>query len=295
LQGWGEPLLHPRLFEMIALAKRAGCQVGLTTNGMELHRDAARRLLELELDLLSVSIAGATRETHERIRMHSDLSVILENIRHLLNDRARRAGKPTKVELSYLMTTSNLAELSQAVEMAGSLGVDELYATNLDYLVIPAHRDLAVFGCTLLREECGRAIEQARARAQRIGLVFRPYPLDLEEVAVCEAHPTKTLFVSCDGWVAPCTYLALPGQTQIPRCFEGRQVTVPAVRFGNVRDQDPLDIWNAPAYGEFRQRFAERRLGLAARALAAVSAGSDDSKMPPPPEPCRTCYKLYRV
>src|SRR5512134_3536072 len=43
LQGWGEPLLHPRLFEMIALAKRAGCRVGLTTNGMGLHRDSGTR------------------------------------------------------------------------------------------------------------------------------------------------------------------------------------------------------------------------------------------------------------
>jgi len=27
LQGWGEPLLHPRLAEMIAAAKAAGCRV----------------------------------------------------------------------------------------------------------------------------------------------------------------------------------------------------------------------------------------------------------------------------
>ena len=189
-----------------------------------------------------------------------------------------------------------MAELPQAVELAGSLGVDELYATNLDYLVAPAHQDLTAFGCIALRDEFARIMQESQDRAQRIGLVFRPYPLALEETAVCEAHPTRILFIACDGWVAPCTYLALPGQAQIPRWFEGRQVVVPAVRFGNVRDRDPLDIWNAPAYLEFRQQFSERRLGLAARALAAVSAGgSADSKMPPPPEPCRTCYKLYRI
>ena len=41
LQGWGEPLLHPRLFDMIALAKEAGCRAGLTTNGMRLDQDVS--------------------------------------------------------------------------------------------------------------------------------------------------------------------------------------------------------------------------------------------------------------
>jgi hypothetical protein len=69
---------------------------------------------------------------------------------------------------------------------------------------------------------------------------------------------------------------------------------VPAVRFGSIQDQELMDIWEGAAYREFRERFAERRLGLAARAFATVSGGeSTEPKMPAPPEPCRTCYKLY--
>jgi MoaA/NifB/PqqE/SkfB family radical SAM enzyme len=293
LQGWGEPLLHSRLFEMIALAKDAGCHVGLTTNGMGLDREIGTRLLDLRLDLLSLSIAGATKETHERIRVSSDFSVILDNLRQFLGLRAARPATGPKVELSYLMTRTNIAELPQAVTLAGSIGVDELYAINLDYVVAPAHDDLRVFGCPSLRNGFARTVEEARARARQTGLPFRSYPLDLEEVAICEAHPTKILFISCDGWVAPCTYLSLPGQAEIPRWFEGKGVTVPAARFGNVQDRELMDIWESPPYREFRERFARRRLRLATQALAAVSGGGDPSKMSPPPEPCLTCYKLY--
>jgi MoaA/NifB/PqqE/SkfB family radical SAM enzyme len=180
--------------------------------------------------------------------------------------------------------------------LAASLGVDELYAINLDYVVTPRHDDLVVFGCPPLREGFVRIMEEARERARRVSLAFRPYPLDLEEVAVCEAHPTKILFISCEGWVAPCTYLSLPGQREIPRWFEGKRVTLSPVRFGNIQEQELMDIWEGPAYRTFRERFAERRLGLATRAFAAVSGGeSGDSKMPPPPEPCLSCYKLYGV
>jgi len=296
LQGWGEPLLHPRLFDMIGLAKAAGCRVGLTTNGMGLDPETGRRLLDLDLDLLSVSIAGATRETHERIRVASNFSLILENARAFLGLRAERKSRGSKVELSYLMTRTNMAELPQAVDLAASLGVDELYATNLDYVVTPVHDQLRVFGCPPLRDGFVRLVDEARGRARRAGLAFRSYPLDLDEVAICEAHPTKILFVSCEGWVAPCTYLSLPGQREIPRWFEGRQVRVPAARFGNLQDQDLMEIWESRAFRAFCQRFIQRETEAATRALVAATGDMDcGADLPPPPDPCLTCYKLYGV
>ena len=41
LQGWGEPLTHPGLFEMLRMAKEAGCQAGMTTSGMGMARRPA--------------------------------------------------------------------------------------------------------------------------------------------------------------------------------------------------------------------------------------------------------------
>jgi MoaA/NifB/PqqE/SkfB family radical SAM enzyme len=296
LQGWGEPLLHPRLFDMIALAKGAGCRVGLTTNGMRLDLDTGKRLLDLDLDLIAISIAGSTRHTHESIRVGSDFPLILENVCHLLRLRAGRPRKTPKVEFSYLMTKTNVAELPKAVELATSLGVDELYAINLDYVMTPEHDSLKAFGCPPLREEFGRAVDEAREKAGRAGLAFRAYPLDPEEVAVCEANPAKILFVSADGWVSPCTYMGLAGRSDIPRHFDGRSLAVPRLRFGNVLDQELIEIWESPAYRTFRQQFARRRLAVATRALGTVASEElVESRMPPPPESCRTCSKLYGV
>jgi MoaA/NifB/PqqE/SkfB family radical SAM enzyme len=294
LQGWGEPLLHPRLFEMIPPAKAAGCRVGLTTNGVNLSREAATRLLDLRLDLLAVSIAGASQETHEGIRVSSSFPEVLENVRRFTSLRAQRPGGGPKIELSYLMTATNIAELPQAVDLAASLGVDELYAINLDYVMTPAHDTLRVFGRPLLRAEALRAVEEAQDRARRQGVTFRPYPFDLEEVAVCEAQPPRILFISCEGWVAPCAYLSLPGQREIPRLFAGQSVTVPAVRFGNILEQELLEIWESPVYVAFRQRFEARLASRTPWAMAAMAArGEGQVSTPEPPEPCRTCYKLY--
>lgn len=294
LQGWGEPLLHPRLFDMIAVAKGAGCRVGFTTNGMGLDLETGQRLMELDLDLLAVSVAGATRRTHEAIRVGSDFQTVLENIRQFLALRAHRRSKRPKVEVFFLMTKINMAELPQAVEMAASLGADELVATNLDYVVTHEHDDLRAFACPPLKRAFGRAIDEARARARAAGLSFRPYPLDSEEVAVCEANPLKILFVSADGWVSPCTYMGLAGQTDIPRLFDGKPYRVSRLRFGNVMDQELMDIWESPAYRAFRRQFVGRLMGAATSALSAVGGGGATSANPvPAPDPCRTCYKLY--
>jgi MoaA/NifB/PqqE/SkfB family radical SAM enzyme len=45
LQGWGEPLLHPNLFEMASVAKAKGCRVGLTINGMLLDKERIGRII----------------------------------------------------------------------------------------------------------------------------------------------------------------------------------------------------------------------------------------------------------
>jgi len=296
LQGWGEPLLHPRLFDMIPPAKAAGCHVGLTTNGMNLTPATAERLLELRLDLLAVSVAGASRETHEGIRVSSSFPQILENVRAFLRLRAQSQDGRPKVELSYLMTATNVAELPQAVDLAASLGVDELYAVNLDYVMTPIHDGLRVFGRPALRDRAMLAVEEAQDRARRRGVAFRPYPFDLEEVAVCEAQPPRILFISCEGWVAPCPYLSLPGLSEIPRLFGGERVTVPAVRFGNLREQELKAIWESPAYVAFRRRFEARLASRSPWAMAAMVAGGEtEVSTPEAPEPCRTCYKLFGV
>lgn len=295
LQGWGEPLLHPRLFDMIEMAKDAGCRVGFTTNGTLLRPAAAERLLDLDLDLLAVSIAGATPATHAAIRVGSDLSQILTHVRGLLDLRARRASLRPKVEIFFLMTKTNLAELPAAASLAASLGADELVATNLDYVPAFAQDDLKAFASASRRETFARAVEEARRAAKAAGIAFRAYPLDPEEVAVCEANPLKNLFVSSDGWVSPCTYMGLAGQTEIPRVAGGQLLPVPRLRFGDVRERDLLEIWNAPAYEAFRQQFAARRTAGLVSAIAAVArVGTGSAKvLPAAPEPCRSCPKLY--
>jgi MoaA/NifB/PqqE/SkfB family radical SAM enzyme len=294
LQGWGEPLLHRRIFDMIARAKSAGCKVGFTTNGTRLTAQKGARLLDLGLDLMAVSIAGATPATHAAIRVGSDLAKLAENLRRFLRLRAERRNPLPKVEVFYLMTPSNLAELPRAVELAAELGADELVATNLDYVMTGGLDALRAYSASPPARAGREALDQARAAARRTGIAFRPYPLQFREMALCELNPLKLLYISGDGSVSPCVYTSLAGQSELPRVFEGRSLETPAVSFGNVNEQPLMAIWESAPYREFRGRFAKRVAGAGLAMLGAAAGAAADEEVPAP-EPCRTCPKLYGV
>ncbi|MBC7324505.1 MAG: radical SAM protein, partial [Moorella sp. (in: Bacteria)] len=82
-QGWGEPLLHPQLFDMMQVAKEQGCRVGFTSNGILLGPAVLERLVEMQSDILGLSVAGGNQATHAMLRSGSNLKRLLTNISRL--------------------------------------------------------------------------------------------------------------------------------------------------------------------------------------------------------------------
>ena len=61
LHSWGEPLMHPQLFDMIRYGKRAGIRMETSTDITLLDEERGRQVLDAELDVLYLAMDGATR------------------------------------------------------------------------------------------------------------------------------------------------------------------------------------------------------------------------------------------
>jgi MoaA/NifB/PqqE/SkfB family radical SAM enzyme len=300
LQGWGEPLLHPEFIDMLRLARSASHRLSLTTNGLDLDQATARQVVDIGVDFIAVSVAGATPATHARVRQGLDLDTIHANVRRLNSVKERKHCHLPHVHISYLMTTGNMFELPDAVDQASELGAAEFIATNVDYLPSQGLRHLALFlGTDAERAGYSAVIHEASKRARTRGMTFKASPVDIEEVLVCAADPIHSVFVTVFGGVSPCVYLALPTEGGFPRYFEGETTEMPTVIFGMLGEQSLDSIWNSPAYTHFRQRFADR---LTANAQANQSSRifntpsrRNQVSMPRPPLECSTCYKKYGV
>ncbi len=88
--GFGEPLTHPHIAEMVKRAKAAGVsQVELITNGCLLTQDMSQRLIEAGLDILWVSLDGIRPESYSDVRLGAMLPQVLDNLRGFREVRRR--------------------------------------------------------------------------------------------------------------------------------------------------------------------------------------------------------------
>jgi MoaA/NifB/PqqE/SkfB family radical SAM enzyme len=290
LQGWGEPLLHRDLWQMVRLVKAAGCRVGFTSCGGLFTEENVERILAEGVDLLSVSFAGASAAVHQSLRVGSDFERLAANVRRLTERRAAVPGSSLHLELHYLMMRPNMAELPAFVRLADSLAANEVVATNLTYAFTPGLDALRVFGPSPDPAHLA-LIAEAEREAAGLGIKFRAYPLTASDaVLACDARPTETAFINCRGQVTPCVYLGMPVVKSAPRYFEGVDRPLAAVSFGDVRD-GLLAAWEGPARRAFCGAFQQRKTSARTSLLFAVADGAQ-APLPPPPEPCQFCYKL---
>ncbi len=96
----GEPLLHPRLTEMVAYAKQRGIlDVYFNTNAMLLNQAKVQALMDAGLDRISVSIEGTDPVAFERARVGAKFDVIKRNLENLLNVRAQFGSNSPRVRV----------------------------------------------------------------------------------------------------------------------------------------------------------------------------------------------------
>lgn len=266
LQGWGEPLLHPRLAEMVDAAKAAGCTVGLTTNA-DLLLDAVAWIVAGGVDQVTVSVAGET-VTHAALRDGSRLEHVWAAVERLI--AGRRRGRQPKVQVSYLLTRSNMGQLPALVRQAARAGADAVFVTHIECTPSPELRDEAAFEATGLRAGVREAVTEAERTARSVGIAFRAPALAAQEMLVCALDPQRFVFVSWDGRVGPCVNLLLPVCGSIPRVgFDGTSNVQPE-DFGRLGDHALREILSGRLYRSFVATFESR---LAAERLLLDAVG----------------------
>ncbi len=111
--GGGEPLLHPRLLDMVRLARHNRIVPNLTTNGNLLTAEAAAALQEAGLGQVQISLNGASEETNAATR---------PNFTAALGAIAACRAAGLRFGLNVLLTRSNLHDLEAVVRLGQRTG-----------------------------------------------------------------------------------------------------------------------------------------------------------------------------
>src|SRR5206468_10021110 len=110
LQGLGEPMMHPRFFDMVAHAVARAIKVGTNTNLTLLNARRAELCVTSGLAELHASIDGATAATYERIRVRAHFDQIVHNLEGLVEARRRLASGTPRIRMVVVAMRQNLHE-----------------------------------------------------------------------------------------------------------------------------------------------------------------------------------------
>lgn len=122
----GEPMVHPRFFDMVQYICSRNGQLKIETNGHSLTSKNCARLKELGVKAVQVSLDGASRETFNRMRVRGDFDRALQGVKNL-----HAAGVP--IEINYSPTKFNAHEIGAAVDLAAELGAYSFYTGRTMY------------------------------------------------------------------------------------------------------------------------------------------------------------------
>lgn len=131
LHSWGEPMMHPELFEMIRYGKRAGLGIETSTNITLLNEERAREALDSGLDVLYLALDGATKETYERVRVNAKWDKVLRNVDRLL-DMKTKGQSPLRVVLQIIAMNETRDEVEEFVRRWDRPEVDQVNVKSLD-------------------------------------------------------------------------------------------------------------------------------------------------------------------
>lgn len=249
LQGWGEPLLHPRFFEFAHLAKKAGCHVSSTSSGLLMNELIAEKILSGDLDLMAFSLAGTDKASNAG-RVNVDFAKVCQNIK-FLNAQRQKEGKKIELHLAYILLAEQLAAVRKLPELMLELGVDSAVISTLDYLAKDEDRERAFYPEEEDKIAKAREIlEEISVRASKNGQKIH-YALPNNKFTChengCRENVRKSLYIDAEGDVSPCVYLNVPSSEN----KEKKRV------FGNVRQEKILDIWKKGEFKKFRSALIE--------------------------------------
>jgi radical SAM protein with 4Fe4S-binding SPASM domain len=221
----GEVFLRRDFFEIVEHARRLMFSVKIKTNAAMIREKEARRLRDLDVDTVQISVYSHRPEVHDAItKLPHSFDRTIKAIRFL-----REQG--LRVTIANVLMTVNLSDQSGVQKLAAELGAHY----TLDPTITPMmDGDTSVLALRIPGEELPEIFHNPALTGSQEEFCAPPKPPskeDLEGYSCSAGH--SFCYISPYGDVFPCVQFPLPT--------------------GNIRQQRFLDIWNlSPQMKEVR-------------------------------------------
>jgi MoaA/NifB/PqqE/SkfB family radical SAM enzyme len=272
--GLGEPLAHPDIVEMVSQVKALGSSVELITNGTLLTKPLSKQLIDAGLDVIWVSLDGATPESYADVRLGAALPKVLANLADFREVRLVKDYSEffmdhyltPQIGIVFVAMKRNIADLPAVIRLGNRLGARRFLVTNVlpytaemrdEILYSRAFNDgiymSSYWGSSL---EIPKIDINAMTRDVLYQVMLSSHPLSIAGTDLgggndrCPFIEKGATAIRWDGDVSPC----LPLLHDHVSFMNGYERSLRRYSVGNVLQQDLYHLWNLPEYLSFRER-----------------------------------------
>ena len=218
LDNWGEPLLHPQIFELVKIFKRAKVQTAMSSN-LSLKDFNPEAMVDSGLDILIVSTDGASEETYLKYRWGGNFSLVLENIKQLVGMKKKMKKPNPYILMKFITFPHNLHEQEEFKQLAKTLEVNDALFSPPYYIEFLLNNYLE----NLTPDQVSQVLN-------------RPKP---PKMRTCY-WPWSAVNINWDGSISVCC-----ARNSYHQEFD----------LGNINDTDFKEVWFGPVYSEIRKVF----------------------------------------
>jgi pyrroloquinoline quinone biosynthesis protein E len=238
LTGIGEALMNRDFFRMVELLKSRRIHITLNDNFTLITGSAARRIVDLGVDQMFLSLDGATKDTYEEIRRGANFEKVIQNVRGLLQLKRQQRRFLPEVKINSVVCLSNFHEMPAIVELAHDLGIGMVVFVNV--VTFEGTTDLDT---RRVHQEVQSTLSATLQRARELRVLVKTELFEPLPVQQCD-YPWKRNFVTHDGYVHPCCHTTQTGD----------RTALNFRSLGNLLRTSVDEIWTGPGYAAFREK-----------------------------------------
>jgi MoaA/NifB/PqqE/SkfB family radical SAM enzyme len=264
--GIGEPLFHPKTIDWIRRVKQLGAKVEMITNGTILNEKISRQLIDAGLDILWVSLDGATPESYADVRLGAELPTVLENLRRLFKMRKGGHFPIPEIGVAFVAMKRNIADLPKIIRLGHTFGAKHYSVSNIqpatpdmqdERLYTRTMRNIAYMPSPMLpklslpkidfNEFTQAALTEAFNSGCNVSYAGNNWGGAND---VCNFVESGTMSIAWTGDVSSCWPLMHTHMSFL----HGKPHLSKKHVIANVEDRGLNDIWHDPGYVAYRER-----------------------------------------
>jgi radical SAM protein with 4Fe4S-binding SPASM domain len=230
---------------------------------------------------------------YNKIRIGSDFDKVVKNISFLDKLKKEKGSKTPMLRFNFVLMKSNIHELPDFIDLAASLGVEEVQTQHMVIFVQQMQDEALVF----YKAESNASILEAKARAKVHKIRFYHPPLfsldSSDETSDSKPAPQlkdgkiwmkeddfdferKTHPVLRDGLqlcTDPWRKIFIDWQGLVFPCCVWKEEPL-----GDLRRNTFMEIWESPRYRQLREGLTSGKLGKSCAECSVITGGDINSE-----------------